>query len=214
MDQIRWAYSLSVIYVYQYINVFMLNNGPSVTGLYIASSAPTNRSTIEFRCPLIHPFSHGTDSPFHNLKRKKQKLQLSPLPVQLVVGINDYKNILVAMELSHRVTMSLENQARLRHKHKWHCSHIMHHRQHHFLEVKRSRMPRRPSVNIRIFDNSSLGQIALNQVHIYFPLLSPVNRMDPMSVSCLSMSAELFQTAWAHNVTLGPPTEHHECKEL
>lgn len=33
--------------VYQYINVFMLNNGPSVAGLYIASAAPTNISTVE-----------------------------------------------------------------------------------------------------------------------------------------------------------------------
>lgn len=32
--------------VYQYINVIMLNNGPSVAGLYIALAAPTNVRTV------------------------------------------------------------------------------------------------------------------------------------------------------------------------
>lgn len=51
----------------------MLNNGPSVAGLYIASAAPTNISTVEFKCPLTHSFSLGTDSPFHNKKQKQTK---------------------------------------------------------------------------------------------------------------------------------------------
>lgn len=65
----------------------MLNNGPSVAGLYIASAAPTNISTVEFKCLLNKLLLPRHCQPIS----QKKKRQLSPLPVQLVVGINDYK---------------------------------------------------------------------------------------------------------------------------
>ncbi len=68
------------------------NNGPSVAGLCIASASPTNISTVKLKCSQQHPTSRALID--HSKEYKKRyRISSPPPPVQLVVGINDYKTM-------------------------------------------------------------------------------------------------------------------------